>query len=347
MIRKNSEIFSQEISKENSFDFLRLFFAFAVFVAHFGVLTPYKFYFPVSSQMAIAGFFIISGFLIVRSFYGSRNLVDYIIKRIRRIAPAYFLVLILCAVLLFFVSSLSFKDYFVSKHFFKYLISNSLFLNFIEPTLPCVFSENFLPEVINGSLWTIKVEIALYATVPLIAILLKKRKIIVLSAIYLLSFLFSYAMFMLAEKSGNEFFVMLQRQFLGQIKFFISGTILLFYFDFIVKKHCKILLPIATIIFLSRYFISFWLIEFFYPLAFAIIIVWCAYKFKKLAILTRAGDFSYGFYLFHFPVIQVFMYFGWFGKTPILLFAACFFVIYALSCLSWHCLEKRMLKRKR
>ncbi|MDR2840738.1 MAG: acyltransferase [Paludibacter sp.] len=345
-LTKNNETFSPQISNENSFDFLRLFFAFSVFVAHFGVVTSYKIYFPVSATMAVAGFFIISGFLITRSYYRSKNLIDFSLKRIRRIVPAYFLVVILCAVLLFFVSSLSFGDYFMSKHFFKYLIANSLFVNFVEPTLPGVFTENFCPQLVNGSLWTIKVELALYATVPFIAILLKKKKLLALLGIYLLSFVFSYTMFWIAEKYNNELFIMLQRQFVGQLKFFISGVILLFYFDFIIEKYDKIFFPVAAIIFLLRYFVSFWVIEFFYPIAFAIIIVWCAYKFKKLAIFTRAGDFSYGFYLFHFPIIQIFMYLGWFKDSPVLLFIVCFLTVYCLSGISWHLLEKRILRRK-
>jgi peptidoglycan/LPS O-acetylase OafA/YrhL len=346
MILKNTEIFSSSISNSNSFDFLRLFFAFSVFVAHFGELTSHRIYFPVSASMAIAGFFIISGFLITRSFYRSQNIADFALKRIRRIAPAYLLVVIFCAGLLVLISSFPAKDYFLSKHFFKYLISNSLFLNFIQPSLPGVFSGNFFPEAVNGSLWTIKVELFLYATVPLTAFLLKKRKLPVISGIYLFSVLFSYSMIWIAEKTGNNLFLILQRQFLGQIKFFISGTFVLFYFDFIINRNAKIIIPVAAAIFLSRYFFSFWLIELFYPAAFAVIIIWCAYRFKKLAILTRAGDFSYGFYLLHFPVIQIFVHSGWLNESPVLMFVACFSTVYCLSGILWHLLEKRILKRK-
>ena len=112
-------IFSPNISGHNSFDFLRLLFAFSVFIAHFGGLTSNKIYFPISASMAVSGFFIISGFLITRSFYRSKNLLDYSLKRIRRVFPAYMLVVVVFAVLLSAVSLLSFQDYFTSKTFFN------------------------------------------------------------------------------------------------------------------------------------------------------------------------------------------------------------------------------------
>jgi len=338
-------VFSSNISEHNSFDFLRLLFAFSVFVAHFGVLTSNKIYFPVSSPMAVSGFFIISGFLITHSFYRSKNLWDYSLKRIKRVVPAYLLVVVTFAVLLSMVSLLSFQDYFTSKTFSKYLISNVLFLNFLQPTLPEVFTANPLPFV-NGSLWTIKVELCLYAILPLIALCSRKKPFFVFSVFYLLSFLYSLLMNYLADGSGNDIYGFLQRQFFGQIRYFISGAIILFYFDFIVKERVKYFLPIAAVVFLTKYFFSHWLVDFLYPFSFAVLIVFCAYYFKKISILTKYGDFSYGFYLFHFPVIQIMIHFGFFKENPVLLFVLCFFVILLFSVLSWHLLEKRVLKRR-
>ncbi|MDR0873521.1 MAG: acyltransferase [Prevotellaceae bacterium] len=337
-------VFSQNISEQNSFDFLRLLFAFSVFVAHFGGLTSNKIYFPISSQMAVSGFFIISGFLITRSFYRSKNIWDYSLKRIRRIIPAYLLVVVICAVLLSVVSSLSFQDYFTSKTFLKYLVSNVSFLNFLQPILPEVFTTNPLPFV-NGSLWTIKVELCLYAFLPIIALCLRKKPVFALIGFYVFSFLYSLLMNHLADSSGNSIYDFLQKQFPGQIRFFVSGAIILIYFDFIVKKRVKWFLPVSAGVFLTRYFFNNPIIDFLYPFSFAVLIVCCAYYFKRISILTKYGDFSYGFYLFHFPIIQIFVHFGILKENPVLLFLVCFVIIYSLSALSWHLLEKRMLKR--
>jgi peptidoglycan/LPS O-acetylase OafA/YrhL len=339
--------FSPDISKRNSFDFLRFFFAFSVFLTHFDILTSpdgrYTFW-PVDAPMGVAGFFIISGFLITRSYYRSANLWDYTQKRICRIVPAYFFIVISCAVFLSFVSSLSFQEYFTSKELYKYLAANLGFMNFIQPYLPGVFTANFFSSV-NGALWTIKIEIALYACVPLLALFLKRKPILAFIGIYVFSFLFVFYMRYLYENSGKEIYTILRTQFLGQIRFFISGVILLFYFDFI-KKHIKWFLPFSIFIFITRYFVFNLVIDFFYPISFAVLIISFAYYFKKLGLISKYGDFSYGMYLYHYPIIQLFIYFGRLNENPIVLFLVCFCSVLLLSCLSWHLLEKRFLKRK-
>ena len=340
------QVFSPDISNENSFDFFRILFAFSVFFSHFKELTATDsfIYWPISASMGVAGFFIISGFLITRSYYRSSNLISYIKKRIRRIVPAYFLIVITCALLFSLVSSLSFQEYFTSKDFYKYLIANLSFLNFIQPTLPGVFADNPLP-FINGSLWTIKVELALYASVPLMVLFLKRKPILVFICLYIFSLSFRHYLFFLDENNLEKgMIVTLCRPFFSQVCFFVSGAIMLFYFDFF-KSNIKWLLPLSAALFTSKYFLSHWIIEFFSPLSFAILIISLAYYFKKLAFVSKYGDISYGLYLFHFPMIQLFTHLGYMKEKPVLLFSTCLCILVLLSYLSWHLLEKRFLKR--
>ena len=337
--------FSSAISEKNCFDFLRFIFAFSVFCSHFCVSTGNNLIkWPISASMGVSGFFVISGFLIMKSYYRSSGLVDYGLKRIKRIFPAYMLTVVLCAFLFSFVSSLSFSDYFSSTTFYKYLFANLSFLNFIQPTLPGVFESNHLPYV-NASLWTIKVELSLYAVVPLLVLFVKKKPIKLFVSVYILSFVFSWIMTYFSNKFDNSLLLLLRRQFLGQIIYFISGVILLFYFDQI-KTQTKWLVPVSILVVVLKYYFSFLLLDLFYPFCFTVLIIWFAYYFKKLSIFSKYGDCSYGFYLFHFPVIQLFIHFGWLKQNPVLLFVVCFCVILSLSYLSWHLLEKKFLKRR-
>ena len=329
------EIFSPQVSEKNSFDFLRLLFAFSVFISHFGKLTHTKIYFPISAPMGVAGFFIISGFLVTQSYYRSSGIWNYCIKRIRRIVPAYLLIVIACAFGFSLISTLPLEEYFTSSTFYRYLIANMGFMNFIQPDLPGVFTKNVEPHV-NGSLWTIKVELMVYAFIPIMAFFLRRKPVFVLTGLYILSFFVCY----LFDHSGKAIFGILK-----QIQFVVSGVLVLFYFDFF-KNKLKILLPIAIAVVLSRYFVHYLLINFLFPVAFAILIISFAYYVKQLAVISRYGDFSYGIYLFHYPVIQLCVHFGGTKIHPALLFIICFVPIVLLSVLSWHLLEKRMLKRR-
>ena len=91
---------------------------------------------------------------------------------IRDSYPAYFTVVMLCAIGLVAVSSLNVADYF-STAWTKYVVANLLFLNFLHPTLPGVFEGNKIPEV-NGALWTLKIEVLFYLSVPVFVFLFRR-----------------------------------------------------------------------------------------------------------------------------------------------------------------------------
>ena len=81
----------------------------------------------------------------------------------RRILPPYWATVVLFAILLGFCSAS--PDYFLSGQFWKYLIANLCFVNFVEPALPGVF-DGMEVTAVNGSLWTMKVEWMLYLSMP-------------------------------------------------------------------------------------------------------------------------------------------------------------------------------------
>jgi peptidoglycan/LPS O-acetylase OafA/YrhL len=154
---------------------VRYYLALSVVMAHFSTLTGVEVWWPTSSYDAVGGFFALSGFLVYGSYLRAPSLKTFIANRARRILPAYSFIILLCAFGLVGLSTLPAAEYFTSWHWWRYLLSNLTFLNFLCPDLPGVFSGNEMTAV-NGSLWTLKVEWMLYLTVPLVAWLIAKLR---------------------------------------------------------------------------------------------------------------------------------------------------------------------------
>lgn len=207
--------------------FIRYILAFAVVISHFNYAEGTNYYFPISSYHAVGGFFALSGFLIYHSYLTSNSLKGFFYKRLRKIAPPYFFIVISCAFLLYFICDPSYQSNYFSLDWFKYLISNLLFLNFIQPDIPGVFNGS----AINGSLWTIKIEWLLYLSVPIIIAFISKfihkknKELYVYLFLYLFSALYRIVFYNLYVDTGKEIYNILSRQFLGQLCFFYNRGI--------------------------------------------------------------------------------------------------------------------------
>ena len=123
----------------NNFDLLRLLFAVTVCLVHSYNISGFQQLSLVanflSSSVAVKAFFVVSGFLIFMSFERSTSCSSYAKKRIRRIYPAYFTIVVLCAIGLMFFSSENVENYY-SITWVKYVFANLAFLNFLQPSLP-------------------------------------------------------------------------------------------------------------------------------------------------------------------------------------------------------------------
>ena len=335
-----------KINRKNNFDLIRLIAAIVVVIAHTASNSQYEAFLTLESifnpKTAVDSFFIISGFLIFRSFENSSSLGNYIQKRAKRILPAYIAVIVVCAFGLFFVSSVNIGEYF-NLEFIKYIFFNLLTLNFLQSTLPGVFVDNSQTAAVNPSLWTIKVEKMFYVVVPLIVYFLRKtNKALVIGIIYFLSILYSNIVIQLSDRLSPEFITQLEQQLPGQMAFFISGALLYYFYDKF-SDNVMLLLSIAAFIIAIHNFATE--IYLFYPLALAVIIIYFCLMFKYLGNFSKYGDFSYGIYIWHFPILQVFNHFNLFSNPWIgvpLLFAC----VFSISCLSWNFIEKPFLRRK-
>lgn len=334
---------------KNNFDFLRFLLAFIVILHHIIDLSHYQGFQTINpffnAYFSVTGFFVISGFLITGSYIKTQNTRKYFTKRAKRLLPAYIVTIILSAVLLSFASVLDLGAYFTNSNLYTYFVSNMVFLNFTQPCLPGVFLNNAICSV-NGALWTIKVEVSFYLFLPLIIILANKieRKYLSFIFIYIFSILYKFILNYLSIKYSNHAsaFDTLSHQLPGFLTFFVSGIALYYYFDLFIKwKNTLIIFAIP--IFAIEYYLQ---TEYLLPLALSVIILYIAYGFKSLNNWGKYGDFSYGIYIYHFPLIQLAISLGFFNiYNPWVVSLVLIMIVLILSVISWNVLEKKFLKR--
>lgn len=340
---------------DNNFNLIRLLCAWGVLVFHSvplahpsnNILEDYIYrYFGVSTgEFCVMVFFSISGFLIYRSMCRS-SLLSYIIARALRLLPALFVVLLLTAFVVGpLVSELSINQYFSHSETWSYLKNINLLTNRTQYTLPGVFTDNPYPNAVNGSLWTLPLEtrmyvvtIAFFFAAWLLSKLLKDT-MRWLSPLLLLSILVG-AYFQLDHYASNG-----QRHDLFKNLFYLSffmGGVLYAYRDKIPLRASWAIALLLGVELLRNTTI--------YPIYGTFTIVYSvlvlAYLPKgKLLAFNKLGDYSYGMYIFAFPVQQCLAHWTNVSFWEMVVWAT--LITLALSIVSWHFIESPMLGYKK
>ena len=320
----------------NRFDFLRLLFAgivalyHALFLASLDVKGQWEGALAQAAELSIQGFFIISGALVLGSLVRSNSLKTYSEKRVRRLYPAYAVVILVPAAIAFFMSG-------KGADILAYILPNLGFLNFIEPNLPGLF-EGHRQSAVNGALWTLKIEVMFYIALPLIWLLIKKKG--------MLCTLTWAAMFLGAE-IWRQFFLhydhgysaQLARQLPGQMGYFAAGMWLNQKWHLLeAPKFWSALIGVALVA------LTIWqpLLHILRPVGLALIIVWIARAAGPALSAARYGDMSYGVYITHFPIIQACIAAGLYA-SPIIGLSVSLGLTFIASFALWHLVEKRAL----
>lgn len=327
--------------KVNNFDLLRFLFASTVMLVHAHVLSgqaQLAFLAQwLSSEVAVKAFFVVSGLLVFMSYDRTRDLAAYAQKRLRRIYPAYFAVVTGSALLLFLDSDAGAA---YAAGMARYLAANLVFLNFLWPTLPGVFEGNPFREV-NGALWTLKIEVMFYALVPVLAWLIARLgRLQVIVAVYVLSLIYLWAFGVLAQKTGSGLYVMLGRQLPGQLCYFMVGALWYYHFDFF-ERHAWKLAGLAAAVLLINRLVPVAMLE---PLALGTLVVFFGF-FLHAGNFGRYGDFSYGIYILHFPILQFLVHAGLFSWSPLGALAIACLAVLAAAVFLWHLVERPFLSR--
>jgi peptidoglycan/LPS O-acetylase OafA/YrhL len=162
--------------RPTGFDYLRIILALGVIVAHafplsYGIQYAYQLErTPLGGFQAwiVPMFFALSGFLVAGSL--ERNPIGVFVGlRVIRIAPALAVEVTLSALLLGpLLTTVPLAHYFADPKFRSYFLN---MLGDIHYLLPGVFHSNPYPDIVNGQLWTVPVELRCYITLTILAIL--------------------------------------------------------------------------------------------------------------------------------------------------------------------------------
>ena len=166
--------------QHNRFNLLRLAAALAVFVAH-GIFL-YRLYAPVPfaghslGSLAVYVFFFISGYLVCQSWARAPQWGAFWIKRGLRIFPGLAVAVVFSVgVIGWWATTLPSAQYWSAPGTWLNLANNTLGLATVQ-TLPGVFEANPFARAVNGSLWTIRYELAMYLLLATLAWLVRGRR---------------------------------------------------------------------------------------------------------------------------------------------------------------------------
>jgi len=333
--------------RDNNYNLLRFIAAVMVIFSHSFPLAA-RAHCPLGSiiqikqsfgDISVNIFFVTSGFLVTKSLLARKGLISFFWARFLRIYPGLLFALLFCV----FIIGISFTElppsqYLAQKKTYTYLSCNlNLVYNHLQHTIPGVLTHVPRPSSLNGSLWTLPWEVWMYISLGLTGItgIIKKTWIIaVLTALFALLYFLDPVCHFAHTRSAVFTFRF--------VTFFYFGATF-----FLFKKYIAIgflplvILTAATVVsYKTPFFLGFFTIALVYAVfCFSYIPSGFIRNFNKL------GDYSYGLYIYAFPIQQSLIALMP-GIQPVPLFFAAFPSTLFFAIMSWHFIEKPAMTYK-
>ncbi|RFU46025.1 acyltransferase [Paraburkholderia sp. DHOC27] len=328
----------------DNFDAIRLLAALIVLFGHAYYLTgaasmPAIFGNEIAS-IAVKVFFVISGYLVTESWRRDPSPSRYLWRRALRIFPALVVVTLLSTFVLGpLVSTLPLADYLHSPLIPRYLQNIIL-----RPAslLPGVFNTLPYPNAVNGSLWTLPVEFGMYLIAPVLVLWGGGQKLRILLGCVALCVLSLYLNHFAPYALGAHGKPV--HDALNVAPYFLLGAAWRIVAPQRVFNIWVALIALALMPFIPASSVAYE-IGLYVVLPYAVLSLALA-RPATLGWAGRYGDFSYGVYIYAFPVQQtVALYFHTEGQ-PWMNAALSLLPTLLLAIASWHLVEKRFLLLK-
>jgi peptidoglycan/LPS O-acetylase OafA/YrhL len=339
-------IASHSGTRDNNFNLIRILATLTVVLHHSYALlaVPQGSAAPrlvgVVANNALHLFFIVSGYLIAKSFVRRPVLRDFLNARILRLIPALFVVTSLTAFVLGpAVTTVPLGQYLADGETWAYVLTNSS-LEGAEFLLPGVFKDNIYPGAVNGSIWTLKYEGKMYATLALLGLLgaFGKGSRFLLFSMIFLAWYFAVDWFPELFEKASRFDHLTRLSmcfFVGAFFYRVEHWMPL------RASYAAVGLALAALLSNVPMLESFAHPARMFALGYATL--WVALCPKGwLLEYNRLGDYSYGLYIYAFPVQQTLVWLDPdLSLSEMLIFATAISMFFAV--ISWHVLEKPML----
>lgn len=340
--------------RDNNFKLIRFIAAALVLYSHAYPLTKT----PGEPLERLAGFslghfgvdvfFVISGFLVTGSLLGRRGLGAFLRARLLRIFPALAVNATGTALVIGALhTTLPLAAYFTNLETWRYALQNATTWPWgVWWTLPGVFEHVTVARVVNGSLWSLPWELTMYALLTLVGVAVLRAKPLFprgwLPGLFAFVAAAALVGFTLNEALAltDDFTI---RQGLRLMALFATGAV---FHQF--RERIPMSAPLfagAVLVFAASLVFGHWLTAG-YVLALPYVVLWLAYvPGGPLRAFNALGDYSYGLYLWAFPVeqsvVQRLPHIGQLGLTGV-----AGVVTLLLAVASWHWVEEPALRRK-
>lgn len=336
---------SQLDMRDNAFDTIRLIAATAVILSHAFPLTGIAEPLEVLTggqasigHLAVCIFFLISGYLVPASL--DRGTIGrFASKRAYRILPGLVVAVLICAFVLGpLVTTVALSNYFTDPLTLNFL-GNIAFLP-VGYSLPGVFMQNPM-DAVNGSLWSLRYEVACYILVPFIFACGRWRTNAVIAG-WLVSFALAALVLEIWQVPGGFHIDRLSELF----RFFGAGMLFYLLADRIpMRKDWAV---IAVLVCVPAVFT---------PVFVEVIAVAGSYAVMYFAYhaprafknVTARGDISYGVYVYAFPIQQLLIsvsiaWAGTIGPAWLVNFLLALPLTVMAGVLSWVAVEKPFIR---
>ncbi len=339
---------------ENNFDTLRLLLALVVvfsscFLVGDGITDrdPFKEFVHgqlISSHLAMDCFFMMSGFLATASVERCRSAWEYVGHRMRRVYPGFALAMLFFAAMVPW-SGGSFAHPGVMRH-----LVNVSWHTFALNEFPYrdVFAHNPFPEHMHEFLWPVSYGFGCYLLTLLLDRMKLLRRVGCIAAIWVVTAVLGAwinATLWFSSMGRWHAVVGYPHLWVRALPYYFGGT-LVYLLRERIRWDWRLLLAALALLCAGAQFRPGW--EAAFPLAGLYALFYIAlHPTIRLPHLARWGDFSYGTFLWHFPILQMLVAHGVGLRSPYKLFAWGAPLSVLAGVLSWWGVERWFVPRAR